>query len=523
VTALAQTVFDQQHYLELIQARSETIRLLLPQLKEALNLSSALDVGCGLGFFSQLLRECGLGVRGFDGRPENIDEAQRRYPEISFEVGDVQSASIPKIGVFDFVLCFGLLYHLENSMSAVRNLRALTRHVLMLESMCLPQSEPWMLLRNEPSDGDQSLTDVAFYPSEGCIVKMLYRGGFSAVYRLKILPDHDEFRETSRFVRRRTVLLACDAPIDLPGLKLLPEPQEAAYPWAKRSAGAKSLTQRVRHFLTKSRGDKYASVAMRLVSHFPRILVPFRTSFGAWLLLGGSALDQELLRGRFESNEMRFVSRYLQPGMTVMDVGAHHGLYTLLTSKCVGVQGRVIAFEPSPRECKQLRRNVRLNLTSNVRIVPYAVGRERGLADLYVVEGAEDGCNSLRPPAVTSRTHSVRVEVVSLDEFVRDEKIGRLDFIKLDAEGAELDVLRGTERLLQSVERPTFLVEVYDIRTLPWGYKAYEIVKFLASVGYSWFWVGGEGGLEPVAPDLRVFDANLVAIPDEKRSSEGNL
>jgi hypothetical protein len=80
---------------------------------------------------------------------------------------------ILQLGWFDLVLCFGLLYHLENPLRAIRHLRGLTEKCLLLESMCLPEEKPSMLLREEPRQEDQSLTDVACYPSEGSLVKML--------------------------------------------------------------------------------------------------------------------------------------------------------------------------------------------------------------------------------------------------------------------------------------------------------------------------------------------------------------
>ncbi len=60
---------------------------------------------------------------------------------------------------------------------------------------------------------DQSLTDMAFYPSEPCLVKMLYRAGFAHVYRVPRLPEHDDFRETSDHARRRTILFASHQPV----------------------------------------------------------------------------------------------------------------------------------------------------------------------------------------------------------------------------------------------------------------------------------------------------------------------
>src|SRR5258707_11589747 len=177
--AITLTEFDQRRYLRLIDARGETIRAVVAELKVALGLSTALDAGCGVGFFAQILQECGLSVGAFDGRMENVVEARKRFPEIPFEQGDIESPGILALGKFDLVLCFGLLYHLENPMLAIRHLRALTGSGLLLESMCVPGPEATLMLREEPPQDDQSLTDMALYPTEACLVKMLYRAGFA--------------------------------------------------------------------------------------------------------------------------------------------------------------------------------------------------------------------------------------------------------------------------------------------------------------------------------------------------------
>jgi FkbM family methyltransferase len=486
------------------------------ELKPALHLSTALDAGCGIGFFSEILRERGLQVRAFDGRVENVEEARRRFPQIAFEQGDIESSEIRKLGQFDFVLCFGLLYHLENPLMAIRNLRALTQKGLLLESMCFPDEEPWMLLREEPSTDDQSLTDIAFYASEGCLVKMLYRAGFAAVYRVAALPDHDDFRETSDHARRRTILFASNKPVTLPGIIPIEEPSGIEDPWQNTPNLPASLPHRLLNFLSKPSQQKYLSLTNRLRRVFPNAPLPYPLPFGAWFFVGDSHVDKALLSGSFESAEILFTQRYLQSGMTVLDIGAHHGLYTVLASKRVGSTGKVVAFEPSPRERKQLVRNVRINFCSNVHIEPYALGKDPARDSLYVVEGGEDGCNSLRPPAVQSETRPVPVEVVTLDSIASKLGLTKVDFVKLDVEGAELDVLKGAGGLLRTIPRPVLLVEVYDIRTQPWGYKAREIVEFLDQKGYRWFELLSDGSVRPVEPTLQVYDANLVAIPEEQ-------
>src|SRR5260370_38698561 len=107
--------------------------------------------------------------------------------------------------------------------------------------MCLTEEKASMRLHEEPRQDDQSLTDVACYPSEGSLVKMLYRAGFRMVYRVIPLPDHEDFRETTGRARRRTVLLASTAPIDFAGVPLIPEPHETRGPWAKQPAAPATL------------------------------------------------------------------------------------------------------------------------------------------------------------------------------------------------------------------------------------------------------------------------------------------
>jgi Methyltransferase FkbM domain len=108
------------------------------------------------------------------------------------------------------------------------------------------------------------------------------------------------------------------------------------------------------------------------------------------------------------------------------------------------------------------------------------------------------------------------VEVRPLDDVLRVLGVSRVDFIKLDVEGAELSFLHGASKLLQSASRPAILAEVQDIRTRPWGYPAREIISFLGSANYRWFALAEDGDLQPVSSDLPSYDANLVALPRER-------
>jgi FkbM family methyltransferase len=516
IVSLALTAFDTRHYRELIRARGATIRRVVAALKPAMGLRSGLDAGCGVGFFSQTLAQLGLEMRGFDGRFENVVEARKRFPQIAFERGDIENADITDLGTFDIALCFGLLYHLESPMRAIRHLRALTGKGLLIESMCVPGDEARMTLREEPSQHDQSLTDIAFYPSEPCLVKMLYRAGFAHVYRVARPPEHEDFSETADHARRRTLLFASHRPVSMTFLEHVAEPRERRDPWTKVSAKPETLTTRVRRFLAKSPRMRYIALAKRVRRAIPSMPIPLRLPFGAWWLAERSALDHELTYNGFETAEAAFVARFLRPGMTVLDIGAHHGLYTLLASKRVGRSGRVIAFEPSPRERSRLMRHLRVNRCGNVEVQPFALGDRAGEANLFLVEGEHDWCNSLRVPNIGERTSAIRVELRRLDDVLQMLGQPRVDFIKLDVEGAELSLLQGAGRVLKSESRPVILAEVQDVRTAPWGYLARDIVRFLADANYAWFALADDGSLESISSDLPCYDGNLVALPHER-------
>ncbi|HKW64038.1 MAG TPA: FkbM family methyltransferase [Candidatus Acidoferrum sp.] len=510
------TPFDRKEYRALIAARDQTLRRIVKQLKPALGLSTAVDAGCGVGFFTQTLAECGLDSCGFDARAENIEEARRRFPGIPFEQADLEARAISQLGSFDLVLCFGLLYHLENPLQAIRNLSAITEKCLVLESMCLPEERCSLLLREEPRQDDQSLTEMACYPSESTLVKVLYRAGFAKVYRVTPLPDHDDFRETREHRQRRTILVASRVPIDVAGFRLLLEPQETGDPWAKNLPPSRALPQRILRFLKSPLRGKYITLANRARRIFPRLPIPLRLPCGVWWLAEEDFLDEKLLFGEFETMERKFVQRLLRRDMTVVDVGAHHGLYTLLASKCVGWRGRVVAIEPSPRELARLEKHLRLNRSSNVELISCAAGENAGEAELYVVGRFEDGCNSLQPPATPEPATTVRVNVRRLDDILSELGVSKVDFIKLDAEGAELSVLYGAMKLLSRNPRPAMLVEVQDIRTKPWGYAARGILQFLIRMDYQWFAIAAKGALLPIPCDLETYDANLVAFPIER-------
>jgi FkbM family methyltransferase len=279
---------------------------------------------------------------------------------------------------------------------------------------------------------------------------------------------------------------------------------------------AKGRLPRIWLFLQKPWAEKIELLHFRWARFVTNIPVPVHLSFGAWWIGRSDNVGEPLRAGTFETPEIAFVERLLQPGMTVLDLGAHHGLYSLLASKRVGSGGRVFAFEPSPREQRAFRLHLLLNRCRNVVLQELALGEKDTEADLYVVDRWAAGCNSLRPPDVPARTSLKRVRVVRLDDWLTERKIDCVDFIKMDVEGAELGVLKGASRLLERRPRSIILTEVQDVRTRPWGYGGKDILDHLSVRGYKWFQLLPNGFVEELDVSRQVFDGNFIACPEER-------
>lgn len=135
--------------------------------------------------------------------------------------------------------------------------------------------------------------------------------------------------------------------------------------------------------------------------------------------------------------------RLARPGMAVADVGANIGLLTLVMAQAVGPQGKVIAFEPEATPRANLEKMKHLNGLSWVEVRDQAVGREAGRLTFHVSEVIGHSSLYALPEAEAAR--AVEVEVVRLDDVAPAK---RLDVVKIDVEGAELDVLAGMKGVI---------------------------------------------------------------------------
>lgn len=161
--------------------------------------------------------------------------------------------------------------------------------------------------------------------------------------------------------------------------------------------------------------------------------------------------------GTWEPAVVEAIQAQVEPGMTALDIGAHVGFYTLLLARLVGAAGRVFSFEPIPGNYRRLEENIQLNRLQQVTPVNHAV-----LARSCEIEAnvpGDEPCSGSISLYQDYGTPRVRVTAVSLDEYFGDA-MGRVDFIKMDVEGAEGEVLQGGTETIRKF-RPRLLVELH--------------------------------------------------------------
>ena len=199
--------------------------------------------------------------------------------------------------------------------------------------------------------------------------------------------------------------------------------------------------------------------------------------------------------GAFEPDTVRFVSNYLRPGMRFLDIGANVGQFTLIGAALVGATGHVHAFEPSRLCYEYLSENIRLNNFSHVAAERLALSDRVGKADFYAEERENWGMSSLTAfePADTNYAAAPPqvVSLTTLDAYVAAQEIERIDLIKMDAEGAELSILRGAHHTLSTCPPPRIVCELNFITCRRSGYHPRDIIALLAGYGYCAFPLNG--------------------------------
>jgi FkbM family methyltransferase len=280
------------------------------------------------------------------------------------------------------------------------------------------------------------------------------------------------------------------------------------------SRAARSIAHRVR----------YAMSRLRLIKR--NVIFPVRNALSGhkhvsvrvggqhfFLVAEGAVAADTWSQSRFERCELEFILRILEPGMTFFDVGANVGLYSMAAAKKV-ILGKVFSFEPCQWTYQRLLRNVELNGLHNISAIRAALGEFAGEAVLQVNVSGKDGLNTLGRPGhpdceITGRE---TVPITTLDEFIAQSNVSKVDVMKVDVEGAELFLFRGARNLLEQPASPLILYESDAMLTRGFDYHPVESMWLLQQYGYSFFVIDSNNGKISIPPNSRAYDAMVIAV-----------
>ena len=194
-----------------------------------------------------------------------------------------------------------------------------------------------------------------------------------------------------------------------------------------------------------------------------------------------------------------------RPGTTYIDVGAHVGSYAMLGALAVGPTGRVLAFEPDEANRSRLERHVRLNNLPNVEVFDHGLGNASGNVSMVRPVATNSG---MTRDARTGESPDFSMQVKRLDDVADSLSGSRVSVMKIDVEGAEIEVVRGASRLIKS-EQPFIVFEENDPVC-----GAYLVDEF----GYTLYAIGHAGYLELAKASTRAsrdqaMAPNVLAVP----------
>ncbi|QSF49915.1 FkbM family methyltransferase [Thermosynechococcus sp. TA-1] len=234
--------------------------------------------------------------------------------------------------------------------------------------------------------------------------------------------------------------------------------------------------------------------------------------------LGEHMGSQIYWRGTYSGSQLQVLALFLPPGGVFIDLGANQGEFTIFAAGLVGKEGHVFAFEPSPIIRKQLLKNIQLNGFEQVSIEPFAVADKPGRLSLYSPIGTfddgtiHDGLSTLYPKARAAASTATEVEVTTLDAWLWERNLDRVDVIKMDIEGAELPALQGSLGLIQRF-RPVVIIELNAATYRAAGYTMQDLIAWLWAQNYDIFKIEENAGLSHLNPDRLAAFQNVLARP----------
>lgn len=214
--------------------------------------------------------------------------------------------------------------------------------------------------------------------------------------------------------------------------------------------------------------------------------------------------ERSMLAERLEQDLSHFIEDYVRPGDVCVDVGANVGAVTLQLAHQVGERGQIHAFEPGHVFFRRLQKNLALNPELEKRTCLYPLGLSETRGELFWEEDPDFPGN-----AYLFGEKGVPVSVARLDDVLLP-KLGRLDFLKIDVEGMEFEVLKGAKALLEKFHPKIVLETLMDFEEYRKKTIRKQTLEWLSSLGYR-FYGYQEGDIREV--QYPYLPANTLALP----------
>ncbi len=175
----------------------------------------------------------------------------------------------------------------------------------------------------------------------------------------------------------------------------------------------------------------------------------------------------------------------MKADQTIIDIGANIGDVSLHAAQFVGQTGNVHSFEPDPTNYKRFETNLDLNLFSNIHKNKVGLGDKAGTYNIANIDSGNQGMNRIVHEE-SSNSKTQQIQVSTLDSYVLEKKLDKVDLIKIDVEGFEYNVLKGSKTVIDTFH-PTFFIELDDDNLIEQGSSANKLVKLLEDGGYEVF------------------------------------
>jgi FkbM family methyltransferase len=210
----------------------------------------------------------------------------------------------------------------------------------------------------------------------------------------------------------------------------------------------------------------------------------------------------------YEKETFEFFKKNIRKGNTVLDIGAHIGLYSSPFAEMVGAQGSVFCFEPTPSTYGILKKTMQLNKHRNVKGVNAAISETSGTITFNLTSKNGEGSNANSIVSIDRSVTNVEVKAISIDDFRKENKL-KINVLKIDVEGAELSALKGAKETFMQ-DRPLGILALHPSNIIEFGHSLEGIWKCLEEYKLKIFYQGQPISKDDFCNNELLFDIEFI-------------